>query len=441
MNKNLNKISLSVVVAATIIGCGGSSSDTTSTTVSGQLVDNYVENVNYICQDGSSGLTDENGTFECNALPITFRVGGIKLGEISKIANDLQVFPQDLLNIDRNDTTNEDVVALAQLLQTLDSDDNPDNGITIDNELKAKLTRETVTEFSKDDLDEYSEDLNKTIKDEDEAREHLEDTINMIENIATVEVPEQVRDYIYSLKSTLDDNVTHALEYMGDEERLAYDIYNVLYNYYITEDFKQFKNILTKSEINHIAAVQAIVKKYDINSTELYDNNVSDLEVGVYKTEELQTLYTTLYNKGIISEQDAFEVGCMVEVTDVDDLDLYISQAEDINATDVVGVFEYLRNGSYNHYWGFDTGLKNMGVEDGCCALGEEWCKTEEEYPKQEHDDEGEEENSSMNSEDNNGSENGGYQYGKDDSNASTSEDHNGSQGANGNGQQKGKTN
>ena len=43
----------------------------------------------------------------------------------------------------------------------------------------------------------------------------------------------------------------------------------------------------------------------------------------------------------------------------------YIVQAVDSNALDVLEVFNFLRNGSYQHYWSFDAGLKNMGVLDG----------------------------------------------------------------------------
>ncbi len=69
----------------------------------------------------------------------------------------------------------------------------------------------------------------------------------------------------------------------------------------------------------------------------------------------------------------------MVEVTDVDDLDKYIEIAA--GREDLIETFDFLRSGSYNHYWAFDRALRNIGVSDGCCSLGEEFCKTEEEYP------------------------------------------------------------
>ncbi len=49
-------------------------------------------------------------------------------------------------------------------------------------------------------------------------------------------------------------------------------------------------------------------------------------------------------------------------------------------------LFTVLRDASYNHYWAFDKGLKDLGVSDGCCSLGTidgiNYCHSE--YPKNE---------------------------------------------------------
>ena len=92
-----------------------------------------------------------------------------------------------------------------------------------------------------------------------------------------------------------------------------------------------------------------------------------------------------LYDKGILSTIDALEVGCMVEVIDVDKLDGYIALAEAINVVDILDTFNILRDGSYIHYWAFDDALKQEGIVDGCCslepaALGYNFCHPE--YPR-----------------------------------------------------------
>jgi len=196
----------------------------------------------------------------------------------------------------------------------------------------------------------------------------------------------------YPTKSNLTQELIDSLAHMGNEERLAYDIYTVLYKYHLDRgtEIKQLINIPTNSEQKHVQTVQDVIRKYDIDTNTLTDvvNPVADKNVdfeamptGVYDIPAIQELYDMLYAKGTASPQSALEVGCMVEVVDVEDLDRYIKQAEDSNATDIVEAFNYLRDGSYNHYWAFDKGLKNMGITEGCAVLGEEWAKTPEEFP------------------------------------------------------------
>jgi len=199
-------------------------------------------------------------------------------------------------------------------------------------------------------------------------------------------------------ESTLTPELKDAIAYMGNEERLAYDIYQNLYNYHVDEndiEIKQLKNISEKSEIKHIKIVKDIVNRYELSSDDLSnvsdpiadrDIDISDMPSGEYDIPAIQELYNTLYSKGVDSKKDALEVGCMVEVTDIDDLDYYIDMAEEAEADDVVKAFDVLRKGSYNHYWAFDKGLKNIGIEDGCCSLGTighvNYCQPD--YPQKE---------------------------------------------------------
>ncbi len=191
---------------------------------------------------------------------------------------------------------------------------------------------------------------------------------------------------------------------MGNEERLAYDVYQNLYNYHVVEsatEVKQLKNISEKSEIKHVGIVQDLVNRYELSPEDLStvvnpvaDRNVNfeDMPSGEYDVPAIQDLYNILYDKGIQSTKSALMVGCMVEVTDINDLDKYIIMAEASSATDVVDAFNVLRDGSYNHYWAFDKGLKNTGVENGCYVEGDALLTNKEGlYPSNET---GEEESS-----------------------------------------------
>jgi len=199
-----------------------------------------------------------------------------------------------------------------------------------------------------------------------------------VEEIVTSDLPVEIVDTIDSPKSKLSQDLMNTLAYMGNEERLAYDVYNALYEQYGTE---QFTKIATNGEYKHITAVQELIQKYklsdDVNFTNIdlptlgyMNTNIEDMEAGTYDIAAIQKLYDDLVAQGSASEIDALKVGCIIEVVDVNDLNRDIALAESEGATDIVTVFNFLRDGSYKHYWAFDKGLKNKGIVDGCCSLG-----------------------------------------------------------------------
>ncbi len=196
-----------------------------------------------------------------------------------------------------------------------------------------------------------------------------------------------VEDAINAPMSTLSQALKDSITYMYSEEGLAYDVYT---NIYKIQEVQQLQNIAQNSEIKHIDAVNELAIKYDLNMTQYPDTEVSysidNIGDGTYPVDTVQYLYNLLYSKGTQSEKDALEVGCMVEVVDITDLDKYMELAESSNASDVLDIFDFLRNGSYKHYWAFDQGLKDMGIADGCCsvddALGYNFCHPE--YPQTE---------------------------------------------------------
>lgn len=399
MTKSLFKPLLlsSMVTSLLLIGCSNSTNNAIEeapVAVTGQLVDSYINNVDYICPDETTGVTDINGSFECDTLPIMFRLGTLELGTITEMPSDAQIFPQDLLGVARTDVNNTDVVAMARFLQSCDEDNNTGNGIQVRERVRTGLSDINET-FDGTQIAVYADDANITLIDEDVAIEHLTLTTEFTDAVAAVtRMPVDVREALLTPKSTLDQNVTNTLSFMGNEERLAFDVYNKLYEFF--PSLNQFTKIATNSEATHIQVVELLAQKYDLGyedftNVDLFDPltdelNISNVVAGEYEISELQNLYDALIAMGQESEVAALNVGCMVEVTDIDDLDRDIALAEDINATDVVVAFNFLRDGSYSHYWSFNKGLVNLGVADGCCALGVidgvDYCHSE--YPVQE---------------------------------------------------------
>jgi hypothetical protein len=369
-------IASSLVTSFLLLGCSGGGGDSTTaatTAIDGQLVDNYVQNADYVCGESATVYqTDKDGNFHCQTLPVSFSLGGLRLGTINTLQTDKQVFPQDLLGLSRTETANTEVLAMARFLQSCDSDSNLSTGINISNEVKTSL--ETYDEdFNATNLEEYVQVAEVTLVTEEAATEHLESTVNFVDAVnAVTKLPENVKTELLSAESVLTQDLKDTLSYMQNEERLAFDVYSELYK--IFPSVNQLNNIAVNSESTHIQTVELLILKY-INSFEDFsnldlDSDLSETTAGEYSISAIEELYNVLMAKGSKSTQDALEVGCMVEVTDINDLDHDIALAQTSNATDVEAAFEYLRSGSYTHYWAFDKGLKNMGIAEGCCSLG-----------------------------------------------------------------------
>jgi len=294
-----------------------------------------------------------------------------------------------------------------QTLQSLDSDNDPSNGITIDPTFVEELAdinttymqhtnEQELLHLHHDSANQLDANYDGHIDvSADVAQTHFHNSLDAWENGNHTQTSTSTQygngyhggDHNQSTQnqhvnvttlpySTLTQELKDALAYMGNEERLAYDVYTNLYNYHLENSalaIYQLQNIASRSEKEHVLTVQSLVQKYNLTQDDLtiVSTPVADINTsfdsmphgGEYGIEHIQELYNILYNKGIQSQKDTLEVGCMVEVTDIEDLDRYIQMAQDSNASDVEQAFTQLRNASYNHYWAFDQGLKNLGYE------------------------------------------------------------------------------
>ena len=156
----------------------------------GYFVDSPVEGVFY-SSGKLNGKTDENGTFEYDNTPdvdyntdVHFTLGNIKLGSIKilDLNEDKFLFPTDLAGVDRNDTANSNVVAMVQLLQTLDVDNNVSNGIKIGSLVQNTLEQSDLnfidSNITQTDMLSISTIVEKPLVAKEIASAHLEDTLN-----------------------------------------------------------------------------------------------------------------------------------------------------------------------------------------------------------------------------------------------------------------------
>jgi hypothetical protein len=157
------------------------------------------------------------------------------------------------------------------------------------------------------------------------------------------------------------------LVFMYQEEKLAKDVYATLGKMY--PNVRVFN--IYRAEVMHESCVANVMRHYGITFP------VRGNRTGVFADKKLQILYNRLIEKGKKSLTDALEVGIMVEVTDIEDLDKYLNSA---TSSDVIALFEFLRAGSYNHYNGFDRTLQYYTGKSACGIMDKRWCKN---YPFQ----------------------------------------------------------
>ena len=166
---------------ALLLGCGGGSSTSPnlSENIIGYLIDSAVQGAKYKCGD-KTGFTDSEGKFTCSAFPIKFYVGELFLGDIASLPSDSKVFPQDIVGVERNNTSHTEVIKLATLLQSLDQDNNASNEINITTQTNDSFENEesniSLTETTIAELGEIN--TNVTPLPETQVEEHLTESTN-----------------------------------------------------------------------------------------------------------------------------------------------------------------------------------------------------------------------------------------------------------------------
>lgn len=159
----------------------------------------------------------------------------------------------------------------------------------------------------------------------------------------------QTQEHVLPASGELSSAEAEDLLYMLEEEKLARDVYNVLYS---TWGLPVFQNIAA-SEQAHMDSVKMLVDTYDLEAPALD-------QAGTFNNPDLQKLYTDLVALGSQSIADAIKVGGAIEEIDI--LDLQKSLAETDNA-DIQQVFNNLLRGSQNHLGAFANNLMTQTGE------------------------------------------------------------------------------
>ncbi len=136
-------------------------------------------------------------------------------------------------------------------------------------------------------------------------------------------------------------STTSELAYLIEEEKLAHDVYQAMYDKWGSRVFGNIK----ESETKHGDMVLAVMVSRDLADPR------KD-EIGKFVNQDLQNLYDKLIAQGNQSVQEAFKVGVIIEETDITDLNKTLASL-DPKDTDIKALTENLIHASENHLRAF----------------------------------------------------------------------------------------
>lgn len=148
----------------------------------------------------------------------------------------------------------------------------------------------------------------------------------------------------------LDADEIADLVFMRQEEKLAHDVYVVLYE---TWGQRIFTNIAS-SEQTHTEAVARLLDRFGI------EDPVAGATPGVFADAELQALYNQLVAQGQTSLEEALRVGIAIEELDIIDLQERLARTDQ---DEIERVYSSLLNGSYSHLNAFTSTLERQSGE------------------------------------------------------------------------------
>jgi len=136
--------------------------------------------------------------------------------------------------------------------------------------------------------------------------------------------------------SALSDAEIGHLQFIREEEKMARDVYLVLYEAWGSPVFLN----IAASEQRHMDAMARLLDFYGI------EDPVTSDEIGAFTDPDIRDLYGDLVSRGLESEAEAMRAGGCIEEYDIADIWLAYDETDEIR---IQRVYENLYEGSYNH--------------------------------------------------------------------------------------------
>jgi len=331
-----------VMSVVTLLALGCSDSDDNNsysvTTADAYYVDSAIEGVDYKC-GSQGGVTLANGkfTFE-EGSSCSFSLAGIKLREVSK--DELQEGKKIV----------EDNLQVAQLLQSLDIDGNPDNGIKITpevtqalnmavkdyNDTTKVLTDENIKEAVIAEVASEVPSFKGELKSIDKVKEHLEKTKTQLtkellanksfyvywnedgkKGVSKVTINEEANSWEYQDILGGNDSGTESLEIKGDTLIIKHQESEDTDSYRVKEEGKY----ITLTNLNDNSTLKLYYNKADAEAQ--YNKASDDTKKDNLDIKALlkdKTLYLTKVNESdIFIDKVTFDSNLsMVTLTEIE---------------------------------------------------------------------------------------------------------------------------
>ncbi|MEM7260105.1 MAG: hypothetical protein AAF404_22250, partial [Pseudomonadota bacterium] len=167
-----------MAAAALVQGCNG---DSTKEELTGVFLDSPVSGLQYRTPT-REGLTDEQGTFRyLRGETVEFSIGGLVFAPVLGAPT---ITPLEFALVD--DVEDEKAVNLLRFLQTIDNDQNPDNGISIPESAHDQVVPPLLAFDGGIDVEEYLDAIveqiyteDRPLVDSDDAVAHFVDTLSL----------------------------------------------------------------------------------------------------------------------------------------------------------------------------------------------------------------------------------------------------------------------
>ena len=148
--------------------------------------------------------------------------------------------------------------------------------------------------------------------------------------------------------NTADSKLATYLSHMREEEKIARDVYRVLYQ---QTGINAFNNI-SQSEQRHMNAMAQQLARFNITDP------VKNDATGEFTNPVFEKLYKELLQRGSASSLDALYVGAYIEELDIIDLEKAIADTQDENLKQV---YRNLLRASRNHLRAFVRHISRSG--------------------------------------------------------------------------------